>query len=210
MKRAVAAILIASSAVSGCFSLSQPTQRTYEYQLSYVPPAVEGTSLAAAVSVTPLRVAAVYDRTAIVYRDTPYTTGTYFYHRWSAHPGNMITDLLWRDMASSGLYRAVQQGVPLIPSDYRLSGTVEVIEEAIDGGACTARLRLRALLVRARAAGADPVVLREEYGADEPCPAQQPQEFVAAMSRCLERVSAALQRDIRDAIARDLPPPQPR
>src|SRR5437867_13441703 len=90
--------------LAGCVRLNQPAPQISDYSLAYAPPVISGmTQLPVVVGVSPLRVAATYDRELIVYREGEYSIGTYFYSRWSANPGSMIADLLARDLADSGL-----------------------------------------------------------------------------------------------------------
>jgi len=188
--------------LAGCVHLSQPAPRIQDYRLDYTPPVPAGTPLPVTVRVAPLRVAAVYDREAIVYRDDAYSTGRYFYHRWSSNPGDMIADLLARDLAASQRYRAVEQGLPSVPADYVLSGELEEIEERRTPAGCTANLRLRMLVVPNRSDTAAPL-LQATYTADEPCPCNEPHALVEAMSRGLEDASAKLQQNAYDVIASD-------
>lgn len=187
--------------LAGCVVLSQPAPPIRDYRLDYPPPTISGTPLDVRLRVSRLGVAAIYDRQAIAYSDGTYTTGSYLYDRWATNPGSMIADLLARDFAASALYHAVQQGSSLLPSDYVLTGHIETIEERVHGTTCGAHLELRILLLRVRAPGADPVALRAAYSEEEPCPCISAGELAAAMSRALQRISAALQADVYAAIA---------
>jgi len=189
--------------LAGCVHLSQPAPKVHDYRLDYPPPVPVGTPLAVTVRVAPFGVAAVYDREAIVYRDDAYATGRYFYHRWSSNPGDMIADLVARDLAASHLYSAVQHGSAPLPSDYQLSGEVEEIEEAPRAGACTAHLRLRILLVRTHTGTTAASALQTTYTADEPCPCNDARALAEAMSIGLERISTQMQQAVYDTIAAD-------
>jgi ABC-type uncharacterized transport system auxiliary subunit len=191
--------------LTGCIHLSQPPPQIHDYRLDYAAAVPVGTPLTVTLRVAPLGVAAVYDRETIVYRDDAYSTGRYFYHRWSSNPGDMIADLLARDLANSHLYGAVQQGPSPLPSDYQLGGEIEEIEERPATTACTAHLRLRILLARLRAGAIVPILLQTTYTADEPCPCNDARALAEAMSRGLSRTSAQLQQDVYDAIAKDRP-----
>ena len=185
----------------GCVKLAQPAPTISDYRLDYRPPSAQGTPLSVTLSVPSLRVGAVYDRDVIVYRDGDHVTGTYYYSRWSANPGDMIADLLVRDFAESGLYRAVQRGASLLPVDYQLTGTIEEIEERVGNSGCAAHLALRVLLVHTTGTG-DPVRLKKMYSGDESCACNQPRALAAAMSHTLLRISAELQQDTYDAVAK--------
>lgn len=196
------AALLGTSA--GCINLKQPAPEVRSYRLDYAPPVLDGLApLPVTLRIAPLSANAVYDRLAIVYRDDPYSTGTYLADRWGASPGQMLGDLLARDFASSGLYRAVQQGPSVVGSDYQLGGQIEELEEREVAGACAAHARLRFLLIRTAAGSTPPVLLQATYEESEPCVCADVRAFVAAMSASIERVSARLQRDAHAAIAGD-------
>jgi len=193
MRRGAVVLLLALAA---CVRLAQPSPQIRDYRLDYPSPSVAGTRVRLALQVPAFRVAAVYDRQQIVYREDEYATGTYFYHRWSANPRNMITDLLVRDLTNSGLYDAVQQGVSLLPTDYQLRGEIDELEERISSRQCAAHLALRVQLIQLRGRVADPVRLNRSYSEDEPCTCDTPLSLAAAMSRVMERISARLQEDL--------------
>ena len=188
--------------LAGCVHLSQPAPQVHDYRLDYIPPIPVGTPLPVTLRVAPFGVAAVYDREAIVYRNDPYSTGRYFYHHWSSNPGDMIADLLARDLTASHLYGAVQHGSAPLPSDYQLGGEVDEIEERPGASACTAHLSLRILLARTRTGASATSVLQTPYTADEPCPCNDARALAEAMSLGFARLSAQLQQEVYDAIAR--------
>jgi ABC-type uncharacterized transport system auxiliary subunit len=192
-----------SGLLAGCFSLSQPAPQLRDYRLDYPPPAVAGAPLSATIRVPPLGVTAIYDRLAIVHRADTYSTVPSFYDRWSTNPGSMVADLLARDLADSGVYRAVQQGPSPVPSDYQLTGEIEAIEERATDSGCAADLRLRVLLVRTRTMSNDPVILRATHAETESCPCHEAHALAQAMSRALRRLSERLQQQVYDAIAAD-------
>jgi len=186
---------------SGCIHLSQPTPVIRDYRLAYTAPPFAAAPLPVVLGVPSLRVAAVYDRQPIIHREGEHATGAYFYSRWSANPGYMVADLLARDFAESGVYRAVQRGLTLLPIDYQLTGEIEEIEERVTAEGCGAHLRLRLLLVQI-SASTEAVRLRKTYSGDEPCHCDA-DALAAAMSRVLERISTELQRDAHEAIAEE-------
>ena len=115
----------------------------------------------------------------------------------------MLGDLLARDFASSGLYRAVQQGPSVVGSDYQLGGQIEEIEGREVGGACSAHARLRFLLLRTSGGTTPPVLLQTTYEESEACACADVRALVRAMSGRMERISERLQRDVHAAIEKD-------
>ena len=203
MKRWVLLLIVSAVAGSGCLTVSQPSPQIRDYRLDYPAPAIEGEALPVVLSIPTLSVAAAYDRESIVYREDGYSIGRYFYHRWTSNPGSLIADLLARDFARSGMYRAVQAGRSPLRPDYQLLGTVEEIEERATDQACVAHLALRVQLLRVAAGEGSPVVLQRGYSEDEPTTCGEPRVLTEAMSRSMERIAAALQRDAYDAIVSD-------
>jgi ABC-type uncharacterized transport system auxiliary subunit len=203
-RRAVVASLGAGM-LAGCISLQQPAPPIREYRLDYAAPVMSVERLPVIVRVAPLTVTAVYDRQQIVYRDDRFTTGTYFYHRWSTNPGQMLTDLLARDLADGQSFAAVQQGVTVAPGDYQLSGAIEEIEERPAENGCAAHLAVRLILVRARRPSAGRVLWQTPYVADEPCACNDVAALARAMSAAAERVSSQVQRAVYEAIRNDRP-----
>jgi ABC-type uncharacterized transport system auxiliary subunit len=203
MKRCLLLLFASLAAGGGCVTISQPSPQIRDYRLDYAASRLEGEPQPVVLGVPTLAVAAAYDRESIVYREDDFSVGRYFYHRWTSNPGALIADLIERDFAHSGLYRAVQAGRSPLRPDYLLLGTVEEIEERSTGPACVAHLALRVQLLRA-AGGADTrVALQRSYSEDEPCPCGEPRNLSAAMSRAMERIAAALQRDVYEAVAAD-------
>lgn len=191
--------------LGGCVSVAQPAPQFRDYRLDYPPPVVNGMPLPVVIHIPTLAVAAAYDRESIVYRTDELSIGRYFYHRWSSNPGALIADMLKRDFARSGLYRAVNSGRSPLRPDYQLSGEIEEIEERVlADGRCVAHLSLRLELTRLRPAEGEPIVLRQTFDETEPCACEEPRALSAAMSKVLERISAATQAAAHAAIAADL------
>lgn len=191
--------------LSGCFTFgAKPKIVVHTYQLDYDAPEPADASLPVVVQVAPFRIAAAYDRQAIVYRDTRYATNTYFYHRWAARPARMLTDLITRDLARSRRYQAVEQAPGGVAADFMMQAQVEEIEEIpAAAGACTAHLRLGVVVARTHTRGS-PVVFQNTYSGDEACPCNAPEALAAAMSRAAATISQQLQADLAEAIAKDL------
>lgn len=193
--------------LAGCAALrSPPDVRTY--RLAYPPPEPAGTApLPVTLRVIPFGIAAAYDQQAFIYRSGPYDTGFDYYNRWIANPASMISDLIARDLAASHAVQAVLQAPSALPADYELNGQVETLEERDDGGACTAHLRLRVILVRVPPRAPRRVVMQDSFAADEPCPGGSAEAYAEAMSRAVQRISDQVRAAVLSAITteRDTP-----
>lgn len=189
--------------VAGCFGASRVPPPIRQFRLTYEATAPQGAPLPYVLRVAPMEVSAAYDRDPIVYRESDYNIGSYFYFRWASNPGSMVADLLARDLASSGLYRDVQTAVSVVPPDYQIKGTVEEIEEVVSLASCSAHLTLRITLSATRGPREERVRLAKLYTADDPCRCDDPESIAASMSRAMAQISAAVQADIYAAIKPD-------
>jgi ABC-type uncharacterized transport system auxiliary subunit len=187
--------------LAGCFSLKQPPLKIEQFRLEYAAEAPQGMPLPLILRVPSMEVAATYDRDPIVYREGDYSIGSYFYFRWASNPGNMIADLLARDLAASGLYRDVQTAVSMVSPDFQVKGTVEEIEELVASHDCSARLRLRITLAAARGPHAQRVRFSKLYAEGETCRCDDPASVAESMSRAMARISAAIQADVYSSLA---------
>lgn len=195
-----ATVLVLSVLLGGCFSMvpSMPVPR--DFLIDYPPPETGGTRLPIVLRVAPVRAAAVYDREPIAYTNGPYRVGYYYYHRWVTAPSQILTDLLARDFTASGLYQAVQVGPSVIAADYQLDVHLDRLQEQIEGAQCTAWIVLRATLQSLQGSSVEPVLLQRRYEEREPVPCKRPAELPAAFSRALQRMAAALQLDVYQAL----------
>jgi ABC-type uncharacterized transport system auxiliary subunit len=198
-------LLAAAAAVlSGCVTFTVPAPPTQEYLLDYASPSGGGPPLPAVLRLAHMAIVSTYSRTGIMYRTSDHEIGVYAYHQWVTDPGGMVGDLLARDFADAGQYRAVLNGPSRVRPDYELSGTIEEMEERLDDRGGTAHLQIRVLLRRLSAGHKNAVIFQKTYSADEPTPGDDTSELVAAMSRSLQQISESLRRDVHEAIAADL------
>lgn len=183
--------------LAGCAAMrAAPPVRTY--RLAYQPPQPErSTPLPVTIRVVPFGIASAYDRAAFVYRAGPYDVGVDPYNEWISNPAGMITDLLARDLSASRIVQAVLQGPSALPADYELNGQIETFEERDDDGGCSAHVRVRILLAHSPPRGTRRVVLQQSFAVDEPCTRGDPESYVAAMSRAVQRLSDEIRAVIR-------------
>lgn len=204
MKPRMAIFAAVAAMLSGCVSMTVSTPPTREYVLEYAPPSSEGTPLPVVLRLTHMAVASAYAHNRITYRTSDHEIGAYAYHHWAADPAGMVRDLLARDFADAGRYRAVLSGLSRVRPDYELSGAIEEMEERIGNGGSTAHLKIRVLLRRLAADAENKVAFQRTYTADQPTPGDNTAELVAAMSRGLQQISESLRADVHQAIAADL------
>lgn len=188
--------------LSGCFSLLPAAPVPKDYRLEYDPPSVQHPPIPVVLRLSPVRVAAVYDREPFAYSTAPFRIAYRYYHRWATAPGQMLTDLFVRDFTTSGLYRAVQQGPSVLVADYQLDLRVERFEEQVASSGCHAVIVVHANLQSLRPRVANPVRLQQLYEEREPVQCGNAEDFARGTSRAVRRLSERLQLDVVEAITR--------
>jgi ABC-type uncharacterized transport system auxiliary subunit len=123
------------------------------YVLNYVPAPLTDRLHAApypfTLRIKELDIEDAYSRPAIVYRQSPFELRYYFYRLWAVKPSRMITDLIFKHIASINLtnnvVRRFDEGVK---PDYELSGLIEAIEEYDSDQLWFAHISIRFKLAR--------------------------------------------------------------
>lgn len=196
-----AALAVVALTLAGCFGATKKPPPIRQYRLDYEATPPQGAALPYVLRVPPMEVAAAYDRDPIVYREGQYGIGSYFYSRWASNPGNLVADLLARDLAASGLYRDVQTAVSVVSPDYQIKGTVEQIEEII-ASSCSARLSVRITLSATHGPREERIRLAKLYTADDSCRCDDAESIAAAMSKAMATISGEIQTDVYAALSK--------
>jgi ABC-type uncharacterized transport system auxiliary subunit len=90
-----------------------------------------------------------YAKQEIVYRKSPYELQYYYYRVWAVKPTQMITDMVQKHIAATGLVSQVVRRLDEGKTpDYELTGTIEAIEEYDSEEIWFAHLALRMELTR--------------------------------------------------------------
>src|SRR6266849_7976843 len=127
----------------------------------------------------PLMSSHLYREDRIVYSSNGEAMGAYEYQRWAEPPTEMIQDVLFRTLRSSGRYRAVHAQRSSVRGDYLLHGRLYDFKE-ISGSPMSARLSLD-LDLRDTKTGA--TVWTHLYNHDEPVSGKDVSAVVAALNR---------------------------
>lgn len=92
-----------------------------------------------------------YSKLPIVYRKSPFELQYYHYRVWAVKPTRMISDVIHKHLAATGLVghviRRLNEGKS---PDYEISGRIEAIEEYDSDEVWFAHLALRIQLVRTK------------------------------------------------------------
>ena len=123
------------------------------YMLNYEPEPLKARSFTGpypyTIRVKEFDIEEAYERPQLVYRKSPFQLEYYFFRVWAVKPVRMITDVVHKHLASSGLVshviRRFDEGSR---PDYELSGYIEAIEEYDSDEVWFAHMSLRFKLTR--------------------------------------------------------------
>jgi ABC-type uncharacterized transport system auxiliary subunit len=137
------------------------------------------------ILVGPLNTSHLYREDHIVYRSGGENMGTYEYQRWAEPPAEMIQDVLFRSLRSSGRYRSVISLRSSVRGDYLLHGHLYDFEE-ISGSSMAGRLTLE-LELRDTKSGV--TVWTHLYNHDEPAAGKDVSAVVTALNHNVQRAT---------------------
>jgi ABC-type uncharacterized transport system auxiliary subunit len=144
-----------------------------------------GDPLPITILMGPIMSSHLYREDHIVYSSSGEDMGTYEYQRWAEPPTEMIQDVLFRALRSSGRYRAVYAQRSSIRGDYLLHGHLYDFKE-VTGSPLSARFSLD-LELRDTKTGT--TVWTHIYNHDEPVSGKDVSAVVAALNRNVQRAT---------------------
>ncbi|MGM0574740.1 MAG: ABC-type transport auxiliary lipoprotein family protein [Myxococcota bacterium] len=144
-------VLVAVAVAVTTSACAEMPQRRY-YTLSFPSEGARGDGAAPLHPLT-LRVdrfdaALPFDRSQIVYRESPYQFSYYSYRLWAAKPQRMLREVALRHLQTSALVRNVTRDYGQDLPDYELSAQVEALEEYDSGDVWYGHLAMSFELVR--------------------------------------------------------------
>ena len=133
----------------------------------------------------PLLSSHLYREDHIVYSSNGEAMGTYEYQRWAEPPTEMIEEVLFRALRSSGRYHAVYALRSSIRGDYLLHGQLYDFKE-ITGSPMSARVVLELELRDTRSGN---TVWTHLYNHDEPVSGKEVSAVVTALDHNVQRAT---------------------
>jgi cholesterol transport system auxiliary component len=172
------------------------------YVLEYPLPWVEGIQrFDQLLKVERFSVSPTFNSTAMVYRENPFGRDAYHYERWRVNPGDMVTDLVVRDLRNSGLFRAVFTYHDAEETRFLLEGQVEEFLELEEKDSWKATLGVHiTFLDLTKSERAEKVVFQRSYRFVEPFAEKTPEGLAAGMSKAMEKFSRQLIRDLEQTM----------
>ena len=136
---AVAALLSVFT-LTGCVGGSTEPSRYYTVSAESI--SVAGATSDARVHVKKFTIDPAYQRTNIVYRESPYDFMFYDLDLWATRPEQMLTQVAGEYLIKSNMFKSVDLK-PMGKPDFELLGNVDAIEEIDEGSSQEAHLAVQ-------------------------------------------------------------------
>ena len=136
---AVAALLSAFT-LTGCLGGSTEPSRYYTITAESI--STSGASSDARIHVKKFTIDPAYQRSNIVYRESPYDFMFYDLDLWATRPEQMLTQVTGEYLIKSNLFKSVDLK-PMSKPDFELLGNVDAIEEIDEGSSQYAHLAVQ-------------------------------------------------------------------
>jgi cholesterol transport system auxiliary component len=186
----------------GCLGARQPTREIEYYTLEYDPPVMEfREQLACVIRVDHFRTTPFYDSNKIIYREKSFQRNAYYYRKWKANPGHLVTYFLTRDMKQSSFFKTVLTPNNNAMASYVIEGSVDEFLEQDTKNTWEAVLSVSISLLAVNEPDINKKVLfQKNYNANEACGQKNLHRLAEAMSIAMARVSKMIINDVYDAI----------
>ena len=136
---AVAALLSVFT-LTGCLGGSTEPSRYYTVSAESI--SVAGATSDTRVHVKKFTIDPAYQRTNIVYRESPYDFMFYDLDLWATRPEQMLTQVAGEYLVKSNMFKSVDLK-PMGKPDFELLGNVDAIEEIDEGSSQEAHLAVQ-------------------------------------------------------------------
>ena len=173
---AVAALLSVFT-LTGCLGGSTEPSRYYTVSAESI--SVAGATSDARVHVKKFTIDPAYQRTNIVYRESPYDFMFYDLDLWATRPEQMLTQVAGEYLIKSNMFKSVDLK-PMGKPDFELLGNVDAIEEIDEGSSQEAHL---AVQLTFRKVGEDAPLWEKRYDERESMSKRDAHSAAEALSK---------------------------
>jgi len=140
VNRLLAVALLSAFALTGCLGGSTEPSRYYTISAESI--STSGATSDARVLVKKFTIDPAYQRTNIVYRESPYDFMFYNRDLWATRPEQILTQVASEYLIKSNMFKSVDLK-PMGKPDFELLGNVDAIEEIDEGSSQEAHLAVQ-------------------------------------------------------------------
>ncbi len=180
-------------ALAGCSSDPVPRDTFYRLAQPAAAAARAGGPIAGVAEIPPFRAAGIVNERAILYRDNPGQLRQYSYHAWAEPPALMLQRSMIGVLRQAQAFGSVVSPDMRLDRDFELRGDLRLWEHVRGAGQNVAAIEIEIGVRRVRG---NQQVLLKTYRADEPAQGEDVGAAVAAFTRGLDSIYAALLADL--------------
>jgi ABC-type uncharacterized transport system auxiliary subunit len=149
------------------------------------------------------------DIDTLVVSQSPGTEKSALLHRWEDNPADMITELVLRDLDSSGLFEKTVDQLSSARYRYALEGIIRNLQGTVTDGKGKALIAIEATLIDFEARmGMKKTLLKKLYKIEIPSQDATPDSIIKALNLAVKEFSERLRYDIRAAVEPKVPEPE--
>jgi cholesterol transport system auxiliary component len=192
--------------LSACMGSASPSQPIYYYTLDYpAAQSIQRPDLPVVLGVNRFSASPPFDSPRMIYADKGLHRNAYAHYQWICAPGELLPYLVARDLRAGGGYLGVLTPGTTLEATHTINGWIETFLEDDRTEKWQARICLHITLLSIRGRDpADRILFQHIYRATMFCNANTPAALAEAMSRATAQVSAALDRDVYQCLARTI------
>jgi len=183
--------------MGGCMNLKHATLEIHYYTIEYDPPqALTADPLPYVVKIEQFQTSPLYDSNRIIFKNEDFTRDEYTYHKWRAHPGELVSFFLARDFSETSRFQATLYYESSLPYTYLITGVVEDYYLQT-GDSNEAVLSVAVNLVdNTRRGQGNSILMQKKYRLSVETQKGGPSGLAKAMSTAMQQISAEILEDV--------------
>lgn len=189
--------IIATLMMGGCTNLKQVPIESHYYTIEYDPPRpIKAEPLPYIIKIEQFQTSPLYNSNHIVFKNEDFTRDEYIYHKWRAHPGELVSFFLSRDFSETGRFQAALYYESSLPYTYLITGVVEDFYlQAGDFGEAVLSVAMN-LVDNTRHGKGNFVLMQKKYRLSVESGKVGPSGLAKAMSTAMQQLSAEILNDV--------------
>jgi ABC-type uncharacterized transport system auxiliary subunit len=187
--------------MGGCINLKHAPLEIHYYTIEYDPPqALTAEPLPYVVKIEQFQTSPLYDSNRIIFKNEDFTRDEYTYHKWRAHPGELVSFFLARDFSETGRFQATLYYESILPPTHLITGVVEDFYlQAGSSGKAVLSVAVN-LVDNSRRNGSHAILMQKKYRLDIETQKGGPQGLAEAMSIAMQRISEDILLDVAERL----------
>ncbi len=194
-----ACVLALLAGAAGC-SIGQPTPKRFEYALDMKPEQVLDPGEAGVLQINRVRVAALFERKALVYRVSDEHYESDFYHAFHTQPGEWIRSALADWFDASGFFTAVADPTENVLPDWWLEAQVWALYADVrDPKRPQVDVLVEFNVIDPNTINLDSA-FRKRYGSVVAIPDGRPENVVLGLRKAWKQIFEEFEEDLRESL----------